>query len=103
MRPWQLLNFTERCIQLPVRSRVALYYADLASADYKNSEHLSVVRLSALKRRSVFYQIGRLYSLRYAVDGLPLLHARKPEDVFWNVRELRDFVSESEPSSCYDK
>ena len=81
MRPWQMLDFTERCIRLPVRSRVAVYYADLISAD-KDLKHLSDVRLPVLKRRRVFYQVGRLYSLHYAVDGLPLFHARKPEDVF---------------------
>lgn len=103
MRPWQMLNFTERCIQLPVRSRVAVYYADLISADYKNLKHLSDVRLPALKRRCVLYKVGRLYVHHYAVDGLPLLHARKPEGVFWNIRKLWDSVSESESSSCYDE
>ena len=103
MRPWQMLNFTERCIRLPVRSRVAVYYADLISADYKNLKHLSAVKLPALKRRRVLYQVGRLYSLHYAVDESPLLHARKHEDVFWNISKLGDSVGESESSSCYDE
>ena len=52
MRPWQMLNFTERCIQLPVRSRVAVYHADLISADYKDLKHLLAMKATCTKMQA---------------------------------------------------